>query len=183
MIVPVVVTQEGILHTEFTILDHEEFSIPENSPLLIDQNLLCVQSDSARCTSTSLVKTSVPCTSSLADINMNELTSVHDNSFTRTYILCPLKTSIVDDIDDDDDDWALLIMGRPNMRLLCGADGKVANECTVHGGANKLRFEDPFHDEGQPSTENIHVQGITFSTVSLINVSYCLRTPIHGEYS
>lgn len=104
----------------------------------------------------------MPCEASLDDINTNE-GSVDDSSIGRTYILCPDKKYTVGS--------SPIVIGQPNMHVICGIDGDSNNDCFLSGGMVQLKISDEFRTTGTiVPAANALVQGLTFEEASATNI-------------
>lgn len=156
-------------------------------------NYTCIPSDATYCSASTLAKVfdKIPCIDSLQQIFDNEsssLSSGHamDDEWSRTYILCSNTTYSAQSSP-------AIIIGRSNVRILCGPNGKSLNKCVIQGGEVQLSLQDFFHTGGPPVTDS-HVRGLTFADASYINVHsafqqsqvefydciFRVRTCVHG---
>ncbi len=101
-----------------------------------------------------------------------------DDRSLRTYILCPgTKFEVGSRNGDNGSPFDLspsdgsypIIVNRPNMRVLCGADGSSQNGCVISGGDMQLGIIDEFKTGGPPAINSL-VRGITFTGASLANI-------------
>jgi hypothetical protein len=137
-----------------------------------DVAFTCEKSDAAVCTASSLSKADPPCLTSLDDVYHFEA-NLTDGRSLRTYILCPgtkfeVGSRNVNNGTPSDGSYPIII-NRPNMRVLCGADGSSENDCVIIGGDVQLGIIDEFNTGGLPATNSL-VRGITFTGASLLNI-------------
>ena len=117
------------------------------------------------CTAASLTNVTsplLPCESTLSDIQRKEAALVNDN-VVRTYILCPNTDYLL---------GSPLVLTRPNVRILCGADGQSGNQCIVTGGDVQMKVVGGAVDINafvKPLT-NLLVHGLTFTQGEGVNV-------------
>jgi hypothetical protein len=137
-----------------------------------DVAFACTDSDAQTCGAASVKRVKVPCIDILNDVYQAE-SVVTDDSIVRTYLLCPKTTFKVatmnDNVGNPFDGSHPIIINRPNMRILCGAEGNSENNCVVSGGVFQLGIVDEFGTGGPPAT-NALVSGITFTGASSVNV-------------
>lgn len=142
-----------------------------------DVAFTCQNSDAAVCTASSLNKVDPPCLTSLDDVYHFEANLTDDRSL-RTYILCPGTKFEVGGRNSNDgnpfdmsrsDGSYPIIINRPNMRVLCGADGSSQNDCVITGGDMQLGIIDEFNTGGLPAMNSL-VRGITFTGASIANI-------------
>jgi hypothetical protein len=137
-----------------------------------DVAFTCQNSDAAVCTASSLNKVDPPCVTSLDDVYYFEANLADDRSL-RTYILCPgTKFEVGSRNGNNGTPFDLshpIIINRPNMRVLCGADGSSQNDCVITGGDMQLGIIDEFNTGGLPAMNSL-VRGITFTGASLANI-------------
>lgn len=141
-----------------------------------DLSFSCVNFDSDVCMSTTApVKeevTGTECLTSLNDVYFGER-DVVDSNVLRTYILCPNTTFDLGNMFGDDglalDGDNPIIIGRPNVHVFCGEDGRSENNCTLKGGRIQLAIFDEFEVGVVPAT-NALVQGLTFVGATSVNV-------------
>jgi hypothetical protein len=136
----------------------------------------CESSDASVCTASSLNKADPPCLTSLDDVYRFEANLTDDRSL-RTYILCPgtkfevgsrnVNNGTPFDMPPSDGSYPIII-NRPNMRVLCGADGSSQNDCVITGGDIQLGIINEFNTL-LPATNSL-VRGITFTGASLLNI-------------
>lgn len=113
-----------------------------------------------------------PCEATLNDIYQNEQT-LDDTSYVRTYILCPQKIYSIGFLDsttvNSNAISAPLVLGRPNVHILCGVDGKSSNNCVLEGGSFQLGV---MHSVAGVSAfvDNILVQGVSFTQGQEANI-------------
>ena len=142
-----------------------------------DVAFTCQNSDAAVCAASSLNKVDLPCLTSLDDVYYFEAKLTDDRSL-RTYILCPGTKFEVGsrngnngrpfDLSPSDGSYPIII-NRPNMRVLCGADGRSQNDCVITGGDMQLGIIDEFNTGGSPAMNSL-VRGITFTGAFLANI-------------
>jgi hypothetical protein len=98
--------------------------------------------------------------------------SLQDDSSVRTYVLCPETVFPVAKSFNQDGTPKTgqypLILGRSNIHVLCGVDGKSENGCVLSGGLFQVGFFDEFQT-GNPA-KNVLVQGLTFYDAKNTNV-------------
>ena len=105
----------------------------------------------------------MPCEESLAAITTNE-SRIQNTSLLRTYILCPEKQYMVGSSSP-------IVIGQPNMHVICGIDGNVNNGCVLWGGLVQLEMSDMYRTTGSiGAATNTLVQGLTFEKASGTNV-------------
>jgi hypothetical protein len=131
----------------------------------------CQQSDSNVCLASSLNDHyRVPCVNSLDSIYYNEDT-LKEDSIVRTYILCPNTEYKIGSMNGDTgtpvDGFRPIVIGRPNVHILCGADGKSKNMCVLSGGVFQISLFDEFGSKTAAS--NTMVRGVTFTHASSVN--------------
>eukprot|EP00978_Attheya_sp_CCMP212_P013613 scaffold34157_cov52-Attheya_sp.AAC.10 len=111
-----------------------------------------------------------PCYSSLAAIYNTEAGGGINPSFQRIYTLCPRTTFRIGTWDEqgvltDGIDYPLIFF-RPNIRVQCGLDGSITNNCVFSGGDYQVEMEKAsLLQENVPDTviSNIEVVGVTFT--------------------
>eukprot|EP00550_Attheya_septentrionalis_P009722 CAMPEP_0198282828 /NCGR_PEP_ID=MMETSP1449-20131203/2581_1 /TAXON_ID=420275 /ORGANISM="Attheya septentrionalis, Strain CCMP2084" /LENGTH=475 /DNA_ID=CAMNT_0043979243 /DNA_START=75 /DNA_END=1502 /DNA_ORIENTATION=- len=112
-----------------------------------------------------------PCYSSLAAIYNTEAGRGINPSFQRIYTLCPRTTFRIgtwneDGVLTDGIDYPLIFF-RPNIRVQCGLDGSIANNCVFSGGDYQVEMEKAslLEEKNVPDTmiSNIEVVGVTFT--------------------
>ena len=132
---------------------------------------LCEPSDGEVCVAKGTSDYGYPCITYLDDIYFSEW-DVTDDSIPRSYILCPQTTFRVGSRHTEDGTPQggsyPSILGRSNIRVLCGANGKIENDCNVVNGIVQVALFDEFQTGGQP-IENALVQGISFSKATAMN--------------
>jgi hypothetical protein len=134
-------------------------------------DFVCQSADSAVCTASALARVEPTCFRSFSEIDREELFLESDDA-TRTYRLCEDQVYQIRNFDADDDDrentTTPLIIGRSNVKVLCGASGNSRNNCTLYGGT----YQFTVHDEYRVGTpfENVLVQGLTFQAATTYNV-------------
>ena len=132
----------------------------------------CKNSDASVCT-TSIPSSRYrfPCISYLDDIYFSEW-DVVNASVPRTYILCPDTVFRVGSRHDEDGTPLggsyPIILGRSNVRVLCGVDGSLGNGCDVVNGVVQVAHFDEFKTGGRP-IYNCLVAGVSFVGASAIN--------------
>ena len=113
-----------------------------------------------------------PCEATLNDIYQNEQT-LDDTSYVRTYILCPQKIYSIGSLDattvHSNAISAPLVLGRPNVHILCGVDGKSSNNCVLEGGSFQLGVMLTVAGE-TAFVDNILVQGVSFTQSKDANI-------------
>jgi hypothetical protein len=134
-------------------------------------------SDADVCAASSLNKVDIPCLTNLDDVYHLEANLTDDRSL-RTYILCPGTKFEVGrrngnnrspfDLSPSDGSYPIII-NRPNMRVLCGADGRSQNDCVITGGDMQLGIIDEFNTGGSPAM-NALVRGVTFTGAGIANI-------------
>jgi hypothetical protein len=133
---------------------------------------VCKNSDAHVCTSAKpSSQYRFPCISYLDDIYFSEW-DVANASLPRTYILCPGTVFRVGSRHDDDGTPIggsyPIILGRSNVRVLCGVDGSIGNGCEVVHGVVQVAHFDEFNMGGLP-IDNCLVSGVSFAGASAIN--------------
>jgi len=104
----------------------------------------------------------MPCEESLAAITTNE-SRIQNTSLVRTYVLCPEKQYMVGS--------SPIVIGQPNMHVICGVDGDVNNDCVLWGGLVQLKLSDMYQTTGSVgAATNTLVQGLTFKKASGTNI-------------
>lgn len=135
-----------------------------------DLSFSCVDFDSDFCVPATVPETE--CLTSLNDVYFGER-DVVDSIILRTYVLCPDTTfNLANTFGDDGlalDGDNPIIIGRPNVHVLCGEDGMSQNNCTLKGGMIQLAIFDEFEVGFVPAT-NAVVQGLTFVGATSVNV-------------
>lgn len=115
---------------------------------------------------------SPPCITTLDDLYFGER-DVVDSSTLRKYILCPNTTFELANTFDDDglavDGDNPIVIGRPNVHVLCGDDGNSEDNCTLTGGRIQLAIFDEF--ESEIPANNCLVQGLTFSNAKTTSIN------------
>jgi hypothetical protein len=143
------------------------------SVTLLERNYSCAPSDAHACSASSLSKVldEIPCLNSLDGIDKIE-SEIENDQWTRTYILCANTTFTVGSTGDISGPRKAssgpIVIGRPNIRIICGPDAKSRNGCVVSGGKLQLAIQDVFQT-GRPAT-NGYVRGLTFTGASSVNV-------------
>jgi hypothetical protein len=114
-----------------------------------------------------------PCIETLDNIVLMETTQVEDESIERTYILCPNTTFQVGEARLGNFGTANAIVGgqlpivvRSNARVLCGADGSRANNCTIRDGSFGVFLSNGYGVPGSNTQDQVHIQGISFVNVT-----------------
>ena len=97
---------------------------------------------------------------------------VSDDSKLRRYILCPnteyyVALNFAQDGTPLDGQYPIPI-GRPNIHVLCGEDGKSQNNCQLVRGLVHVGIVDEFGSGSVP--ENVLLQGLTFFRATSVNV-------------
>jgi hypothetical protein len=111
------------------------------------------------------------CFDSLDPIRVAE-EALEDDSELRTYVLCPHTVFEIAKVFKQDgspkNGQYPLVLGRSNIHVMCGADGKSENDCVLTGGL----FHIGFYDEWETGTAvtNALVQGLTFHDAKNTNV-------------
>lgn len=183
-----IVMEDGTLETSSTFVHRQKVHLPPTgcefaarvaqgklSRVGIKEVLFsCIPSDSSVCTASSLPRVELPCLTTLDDIyHGEEILNTTDAEQTRTYVLCPQTTYLIASMNDESGKLVSgslpIIVNHPNLRVLCGADGKQDNRCIIYGGVVQLGIFDEFQTQG-PSATNVLVQGLTFSAASSVNV-------------
>ena len=130
-----------------------------------------------------------PCIDVLDYIGVSEV-QVQDYSIERTYILCPNTTFEVGIAPLGTFSTAsgvaggqLPITGGSNMRVLCGPDGSLRNNCTIRDGSFGMILANGHFIRNSIMQDNVHIQGITFInitnpinlyTISNVTIQDCL---------
>lgn len=141
----------------------------------------CEAPDVPVCRAAALSKVSVPCLQSL-----NEMYEIEQNlesdSNTRTHILCPETEyqlrGISEGIDTSSNKSLPIIIGRSNVHILCGADGKSDNRCLLSGGSVQLGVYDEYRSDTGRSTDAL-VQGLTFTGATSVNILANMPSSVH----
>lgn len=145
--------------------------IAQNRTSLATEDFVCENSDASVCTANHTPEYRFPCTSYLDDIYFSE-SDVKDSTVQRTYVLCPDTVFRVGSRHDQDGTPLggsyPIILGRSNIRVLCGANGSFDNGCEVINGVVQVAHFDEFGNNNGPIA-NALVQGISFSGASAIN--------------
>ena len=95
-------------------------------------------------------------------------------SNTRTYILCPDTTYELGSAGTAVSSLPVVI-NRPNMRVLCGFDGKRENNCVISGGETQLVVFNEFGlSLSDNDVNNVQIRGITFQMAEKVNVVVAL---------
>lgn len=132
---------------------------------------VCQAAEASVCTATTTQNYRFPCVTYLDDIYFSEW-DVLDSSVPRTYLLCPGTKFRVgsrhDDFGTPIGGSYPIILGRSNIRVLCGADGSITNNCSVENGVVQVAHFDEFKTGGVPIV-NALVSGISFEGASAIN--------------
>lgn len=148
-----------------------EFVATNSSTTTSSDTFVCTSSDSDVCQAKATAHYRYPCVSYLDDIYFSEW-DVDNSDVPRTYILCPQSTFRVGSRHDSDGTPQggsyPIILGHSNIRVLCGADGRLENGCDVENGVVQIAHFDEFQTGGQPIVNTL-VQGISFSKASAIN--------------
>lgn len=130
----------------------------------------CQPSDASVCTAKS-TNYRFACISYLDEIYFSEW-DVSDSTIPRTYILCTDSVFRIGSRHDSDGTPIggsyPIILGRSNIRVICGLDGKIDNGCNVVNGVVQVAHFDEYQTGGTP-IENAEVHGISFSGASAIN--------------
>lgn len=134
---------------------------------------VCEASDSPVCSNSQDTPSfRFPCVSYLDSIYFGEEQIVNAN-IPRTYLLCPNTVFRVGSRHTDEGipvgGSYPIILGRSNIRVLCGVDGRLENNCQILNGVVQVAHFDEYGTGGLPIT-NALVQGISFSGASSINV-------------
>ncbi len=111
------------------------------------------------------------CVDRLNNIFLAESNLTNDKEI-RTYILCPETVYEIGDSSDGSGEYDYghtpLILGRSNIHVLCGDDGKSENNCVLKGGHVQAHLSDRFQTGDE--IKNVLLQGITFSESSTHSV-------------
>jgi hypothetical protein len=124
-------------------------------------------------TSSQAVDAQLPdCIDTLYDIYQTEV-NVTDDSEVRTYILCPdtlfkIADSFGEARKPRNGRQSPLHLGRSNIQIICGEDGKSENNCVFEGGNFQVHLYDYF--KTQSPIVNTLVKGITFTKVTTFSV-------------
>jgi hypothetical protein len=132
----------------------------------------CKNSDASVCTAAKpSSQYRFPCINYLDDIYFSEW-DVTNTSLPRTYILCHDTVFRVGSRHDEDGTPLggsyPIILGRSNVRVLCGVDGSIDNGCEVVNGVVQVAHFDEFNTGGWP-IYNCLVSGVSFAGASAIN--------------
>jgi len=97
---------------------------------------------------------------------------VTDDSVTRIYILCPqtefyIALNFAEDGTPLDGQYPIPI-GRPNIHVKCGENGRSDNNCQLVRGLVHVGVVDEF-GAGKP-VENVRLEGLTFFRATSVNV-------------
>jgi hypothetical protein len=97
---------------------------------------------------------------------------VKDDSKLRRYVLCPnteyyIALNFASDGSPLDGQYPIPI-GRPNIHVLCGEDGRSENNCQLVRGLVHVGIVDEFGTKSDAS--NVLLQGLTFFRASSVNV-------------
>lgn len=111
------------------------------------------------------------CLTSLSPIFEAEQ-SLDDDSNLRLYVLCPetifeVASSFRKDGTPRDGDHPLFL-GRSNIHVLCGEDGRSENNCVLTDGLMQVGFFDKF--DTNKTVINALVKGLTFTKARSYNV-------------
>lgn len=111
------------------------------------------------------------CIDSLYSIHQAEV-ELSDDKNVRTYILCPnttyqLATSFGAERKPLNGQ-SPLILGRSNIHIQCGNDGKSENKCILKGGHFQVHMFDEFNID--LPIDNVVVMGVTFTEVTSFGV-------------
>lgn len=144
---------------------------PSDKTMVDGATFWCHASDGPTCTSSSLARTSLQCFSDLTLIYQAEQALTTDVQ-TRTYRLCPNQEYNIKTTTDValDGETSPLIIARSNVHIMCGADGRSENNCTLDGGSYQLSVHDEFRAGKIPLASNTLVQGLTFFKATSANV-------------
>lgn len=122
-------------------------------------------------TSTTSAPGTSDCLDSLDPIRTAEAILLDDGEL-RTYVLCPDTVFPVAKSFNQDGTPKYaqypLILGRSNIHILCGVDGRSENNCVLTGGLLHVGFFDEW-ETGRAVT-NALVQGLTFHDAKNTNV-------------
>jgi hypothetical protein len=138
------------------------------------------------------IQAEASCFGSLDPIRVAE-EALEDDSELRTYVLCPNNTFAIAKAFTQDgspkNGQYPLVLGRSNIHILCGVDGKSENNCVLTGGLFHVGFYDEW--ETGKAVTNALVQGLTFhdakntnflaensGDISLIDCIFKVRTTI-----
>lgn len=171
------VSQSSTIYAESNFNQRTSSNLPKSNCDFIARNqtgpeFVCEAADAMVCKATAPQNYRYPCVTYLDDIYFSEW-DVRDSSVTRTYLLCADTTFRVGSRHDDNGTPMggsyPIILGRSNIRVLCGADGKLENNCAVRDGVVQVAHFDEF-DTNKAPIENAFVSGISFQEASAINV-------------
>lgn len=117
------------------------------------------------------IQAGASCFDSLNPIHAAE-EALEDDSELRTYVLCPDTVFPIAKAFNQDgspkNGQHPLVLGRSNIHVICGADGKSENSCVLEGGLLHVKFYDLW-ETGKAATNTL-VQGVTFLDAKNINV-------------
>lgn len=117
------------------------------------------------------IQAKASCFESLDPIRVAEQ-ALEDDSELRTYVLCPqtvfgIAKTFMQDGSPKNGQYPLVI-GRSNIHIMCGDDGKSENNCVLQGGLFHVGFYDEW--ETGKAVNNAMVQGLTFHDAKNTNV-------------
>ena len=172
-IVPVVISKSSY-DVESSFVQHKtsllsatqcEFLSIDMGGSLFDEgsygDFTCELSDSQVCASLKS-GTDIPCERTLRAILDEERNAERGNA-TRTFILCKNTNFNVDES-------GTLELSQSNIRILCGPEGRQANNCVLEKGSIQISVM----NEEVP-VEKVSILGLTFSQARVVNVA--VQTP------
>jgi hypothetical protein len=117
------------------------------------------------------IQVEASCFDSLDPIRVAE-DALEDDSELRTYVLCPETVFRIAKVFNQDgspkNGQYPLVLGRSNIHIMCGDDGKSENNCVLKGGLFHVGFYDEY--ETGTAVTNALVQGLTFQDAKNTNV-------------
>lgn len=128
----------------------------------------CRKSDSAVCTAFafSKIRNSQPCIDNLQVIHDAEKDLETDDS-TRTYRICP-DTEFNMLTKGTGNQSPPIVIGRSNIHIICGADGKSSNQCILKGGYIQMSIHNEFMITKFPAKNVVvSVRGGKVTSISL----------------
>jgi hypothetical protein len=119
------------------------------------------------------IQAEADCFDSLDPIRVAEEALEDDSELlVRTYVLCPHTVFEVAKVFMQDgspkNGQYPLVLGRSNIHILCGVDGKSENDCVLSGGLFHVGFYDEW--ETGKAVTNALVQGLTFHDAKNTNI-------------
>jgi hypothetical protein len=144
----------------------------QESPIFLIRVLLATMRSLAILLLASIaIQVEASCFNSLDPIRVAE-DAQEDDSELRTYVLCPQTVFGVAKVFKQDgspkNGQYPLVLGRSNIHIMCGDDGKSENKCVLKGGLFQVGFYDEY--ETGKAVTNALVQGLTFQDAKNTNV-------------